>query len=440
MSREPMHAVRQRGFSLIEMMIGITLGVLIMMALTSMFVDVSRNNREMAKTNSQIENARFAFQLLQQDLVHAGYWGGFVPPFDDLTYSAAPPGVPGSLGIPFPYGAQAWNTGGVNSAANALDTCRAYSSSNWDDGYVSALVGLPVQVFDTAANAGCATLVTNQRANTDILVVRHAETCQLSYRTSTSAWEPGYYDNLGNWVSNGCEAQDNDKLYFQPSYCEDQINPPSPNTPVPYKLGKTGLDRQTRQCNSAIPAPKYKYVSSIYYIRNCSTQNVDGTCADAIPTLVRSEFGSSGTTPGYQPAVPLVEGIEGFRIELGIDQVSDSGNNIITATNAADKYTAAIKWADPDNRTSPTNRGDGVPDVLVHCGSGCTPAQLANATGARIYLLARATEPTPGYTDTKTYTLGTQTLGPFTTDTGYKRHAFSSSVRFTNISGRRETP
>ena len=58
------------------------------------------------------------------------------------------------------------------------------------------------------------------------------------------------------------------------------------------------------------------------------------------------------------------------------------------------------------------------------------------------------TEATIGYTDNKTYCLATlpangvcppaQVAGPFTDS--FKRHLFTSSVRLTTISGRRETP
>lgn len=53
-------------------------------------------------------------------------------------------------------------------------------------------------------------------------------------------------------------------------------------------------------------------------------------------------------------------------------------------------------------------------------------------------MLVRSTRPTAGYTDTKTYRLGGQPIGPFNDQ--FKRHVFSTSVRFHNVSGRREVP
>jgi type IV pilus assembly protein PilW len=95
------------------------------------------------------------------------------------------------------------------------------------------------------------------------------------------------------------------------------------------------------------------------------------------------------------------------------------------------------------------NRGDGIPDGdFVRCDS-LTPCEafdatnavpdLVNVTAVRIYVLARSREPTPGYVDTKTYTLGSApAIGPF--DDGFKRHVYTTTVRLPNVSGRRERP
>ena len=95
----------------------------------------------------------------------------------------------------------------------------------------------------------------------------------------------------------------------------------------------------------------------------------------------------------------LVEGIEAFRIELGVDDVSKTGAPV--------NYGDAIEYADPMDKTDPANRGDGVPDGdFIHCSPGCTVHELMNVTSAKIYVLARSREASPNYTDTKTYTLG----------------------------------
>lgn len=375
----------QFGFSLIELMVAVTISLLIMAAILTLYVDINRNNSEMAKTNVQIENGRFAIQLLQSDIAHGGFWGGYIPEFDDLAIATVPVDVPSAVPAP----------------------CQAYTS--WTATDKTNLLGIPVQAYD-AVPSGC-TQLTNKKANTDVLLVRHAETCV-----------PG----VGN-----CEADTAGKLYFQASLCEDDVGP--------YVLGTGGFTLHPRttipaglpSCADALStlfATKRKFISNIYYIRDFSV-----TAGDGIPTLMRSQFDLSGGVLEHQPAQALIEGVEGFRVELGIDSLSD--------TSAAVNYTQAVNWADPTNLTSPTNRGNGTPDgVFVRCTTAapCTAAQLTNAVAVKLYVLVRSLETTPGYTDTKTYNLGSTTLGPFTD--GYKRHVFSTTVRLTNISGRRETP
>ena len=61
-----------------------------------------------------------------------------------------------------------------------------------------------------------------------------------------------------------------------------------------------------------------------------------------------------------------------------------------------------------------------------------------NVTAVKLYVLVRSRDESPGYTDTKTYSLGATTMGPY--NDRFKRHVFVSTVRLPNISGRRETP
>ncbi|MCY1556841.1 hypothetical protein D9M68_936340 [compost metagenome] len=54
-------------------MVAVTVSLLMMAAILKLFVDVARTNTEMEKTNAQIENGRFAIQLIAEDLVHGGF-------------------------------------------------------------------------------------------------------------------------------------------------------------------------------------------------------------------------------------------------------------------------------------------------------------------------------------------------------------------------------
>jgi type IV pilus assembly protein PilW len=65
-----------------------------------------------------------------------------------------------------------------------------------------------------------------------------------------------------------------------------------------------------------------------------------------------------------------------------------------------------------------------------------TAEQFSQVVAVRIYLLARANEPTPGYTDAKTYDLGLH--GTVAPANGYKRKLFETVVRLQNVAGWRE--
>jgi type IV pilus assembly protein PilW len=81
---------------------------------------------------------------------------------------------------------------------------------------------------------------------------------------------------------------------------------------------------------------------------------------------------------------------------------------------------------------------DGSADTYSRC-APCTAAEWARVVSVRISLLARNTEATAGYTDTKTYAMGIiGDVSPLTGFTNYKRHAFQAVVRVNNQSMRGE--
>lgn len=383
---------RQAGFTLVELMISMTLGLLIILALVTMLINVNRNNSELSYSNRLIENGRFAAQILAADLTHAGYWGGHIPNYDDLTYKVAP--------------VMASTAGGQIPTA-LPEPCTPYDVATWTNEYKANLIGIHVQASDIPAALTppfCAGIITNPKANTDVLVVRHAEPCIAGSGSAECA---------------NTTAAANPDVYFQASRCGSDTST--------FVLSTTGLNLRNRDCTTATPtvAPIRRFASTLYYVKD------DGTNP---PTLMRSTFAASGSSPPqHLAAQPLIENIEGFRIEFGIDNKSDTNEDVT--------QTAVVTWSNTAVLTSPKNRGDGIPDgAYKHCtqAAPCTSTDMLNAVSVRMYILTRAEKKTPGYTDGKTYNMGTTTMGPYTD--GYKRHLFTQTVRLVNVSGRRETP
>jgi type IV pilus assembly protein PilW len=420
----------QGGFTLVELMVAMVLGMLLVIALGSLLISVNRNSSEMSKDNAVIENGRFAAQLLQADLSHSGFWGGYVPRFDDLTYDSIPTGALSfSFNDSLPTG-----TVTVSSLPSAVpDACLAFAS--WSHQHVANLMAIPVQVYPVGAAMPCSTLITSPQANTDVVIVRHLAPCVAT----------------AGGAEHECKDIAND-LYFQVQRCLT-VGPGFAD--VPFAFGTSGLTMRKRDCTATVAgtlADKYKFVSNIYYIRSYST-----TAGDAIPTLMRLQFkctldslGTSCTSaPTFQSAEALIEGVERLRVELGLDTVSDSGATLVVADGSAlnpPSFESTLAWANPANRTSATNRGDGLPDGQpVHCTSGvpCTNWQLMNTVSVKLYLLMRSPLKTAGYTDAKTYRVGSAGLADaedYSPNDNYKRHMFMQTVRLTNISMRRETP
>ena len=65
---------RQAGISLVELMVSITLGLMILSGVLVVFVNTSAARNEVEKTSRQIENGRYASEVLSEDLRLAGFY------------------------------------------------------------------------------------------------------------------------------------------------------------------------------------------------------------------------------------------------------------------------------------------------------------------------------------------------------------------------------
>lgn len=336
-----------RGFSLIELMVAVVISVLMLLAILQLFIDVSRTNDEMAKTNVLIENGRFSLQLMQSDVQHAGFWA-------ELDNNIDPP-----TAIP--------------------DACVV---AGWNAAYKTNLIGIPVQAFpDATGLASCG--VTGVLASSDVLLVRHANTCVKG--------------------AVGCDGGTDTGWHIQVSGCRNV------GTEDPYVIDKTAFPLRTKTCSldspvlSADLAPQRKVVSKLYYLAD----------SGGVPTLMRVEL----VNGVYAAPQPLIEGVESFRVELGLDTKGKNGLAI-----------------------SASNPGDGSADEFKRCTAltPCVLDDLANVVAVKLYVLVRNTVATPGYTDTKAYQLGSTSIAA--ANDGFKRHVFATTVRLVNPSGRREIP
>jgi len=331
----------QAGLSLIELMISITIGILVLTAVTLVFFNTSRARAEIERTSRQIENGRYAVEVLSDEIRLAGFFGEL-----NTTSIASPASVPG---------------------ASTTDQCST-TVANW-----KAWLPLHIQGWANAKTNFSETTcpLDAYKAGTDILMIRRAKTCAAGV--------------------SGCDATDSNKAYLQVSLCATE-------TTTTYEMaqGTTGLSLKKKDC--AATANVREYLPTIFYI---SENNGQGA---SVPTLKKIQLTKDPTSNAFTWVTSsLVEGIEQFHVEYGIDSSGDG---------SVDSYTAAPS----------------------------TVADWRNVMTVKVWLLARNLETTPDFTDTKTYTLGNAVPENYTPGLGYKRHVYSSLIRMHNPAGRRETP
>jgi type IV pilus assembly protein PilW len=353
-ARMPRRRTVAAGFTLVEILVALALGMLILLALTVLFARNTGNHSELERNTRQLENARFSIDMLGEDLMHAGYYGDFDP--DPLVVNPADYTLPD----PCEQGAtpstlQGWNTPNPPNplSANAADRVQA---------------PVPVQGIAAGTAVGC---LANRRAGTEALVVRHAET------GAPSTIAAGHAANL----------------YLQVARC--------PLDTARIRAATTGSGSLTlRLPDCATVNTEVRRLSQrIYYIASCN----DCAVNDGIPTLKRVE-----TVNGQRRTMAVAEGVENLQVEYGLD-------------------------TDDDGQT----------DAFVTLGSGvitgvtAVPNVWQNVVAVRLHLLTRSSQPTPGFTDTRTYRLGPD-VTVATPGDGNKRTLLTTTVRLNNVGGRRE--
>lgn len=218
------------GFTLIELMIGLTIGLILLTALTTLFSTTSGSRLELDRASRLMENSRFAADIVGDDIRHAGFYGTVLPP-SDTVYTDSTPCV--------------WDVADLNLLGwqpNATPPRYPAQLIGWDD---------PI--------AGDATLgcLPNRIAGTDVLVVR-----RVSSETVTLA------------------QIDVRNVYVQASQC---ITDP---TLLRVSNIAANFTLRTVACDPAVIAPIRRYFIRAYYLASCNE------CApsDGIPTLKRVEI------------------------------------------------------------------------------------------------------------------------------------------------------
>ena len=255
------------GFSLVELMIAVALGLIILAALTTFFVQTSDNRRELDRNTRQIENGRYAIDSMREDVSLAGFYSDTAP-----------------LVVP------TW-------VAN--EACAATGPANFGFAVAPGYTA-PLPLYGYAQGATLPPCLTNTLPS-DVIVVRRFHT------ESSTVAEAAGGPNAARW-------------FLQNSQCfnDDPLEP----FKVSLGSGAAGLGLHTVNCTGI--ARLWRLREQVYFLRNCSVCPPD-TPVDTTPTLWRAELDPANPTPpsGTHRMSALVEGIQEMRFDYGRDLNGD---------------------------------------------------------------------------------------------------------------------
>lgn len=257
-----------RGFSLIELMVAIAIGMVLMLVMTRLMAQQDSARAEIEKAGRQIEDGRYAVNLLHEDVQLAGYYGQL----------GAITTVPAALPNPCEAG---------DSAASLLA--------------IGEALALPIQGYDSPTSlptelADCLDAA-DHLDGTDILVVRRTDAEAGGVLPATTV---------------------DDRVYVQTTPIERIVGVGGSTAAATFTLLRK---------DAATPAELRRYVQRIYFVSPCHVPATGSDGCDAaadggrpIPTLKRIDFSEAGFT-----VTPLVEGIENLQVEYGLDVNEDGG-------------------------------------------------------------------------------------------------------------------
>ncbi|MFC7515895.1 PilW family protein [Herbaspirillum sp. GCM10030257] len=282
---------RERGLSLVELMIAITLGLVLVAGVTTLISQQSSTSRELNNTSRQIENGRYAIQVLRDDIELAGYYGAYF-----------------NIALDFPV---------ASAAATLPDPC-ATSVTELDAALPVAIQGYDSPTTVPTALAACLADA-NHLSGTDILVIRRTDIAAIPKADAVAG---GVYIQAG---------LDTSKVFKR------QVGSGTDTSVFTLKkMDETAADL-------------HSFVVDIYYVSPCNKPATGTTCSGArddngnpIPTLKRLALGvSAGSTAFIN--TPLVEGIQNVQFDYGIDKDNDGAPDYYTTgTYAQDGSTELV--------------------------------------------------------------------------------------------------
>lgn len=284
------------GFSLIELMVAVLIGLFVVAGLINLFIANRRAYQVQSGNNFLQENLRVAADRIGWSLRMAGFWGG----------------NPAASVV-------------VDSSATGVITAKGNCNASWATAVSPTITGGgAVYGYDGAASfpidAACIGDAANYVKGSDVLVIRYADSQALSPGPAEAGFAPAAAATIS----------DNPKQVFV-------LTTPAASAELFAGAVPTTTTVKTHRY-------AYQYNVDVYYLRPCSVLPAGGKCTAAadggqpMPTLMRMRLQSDGTFGSE----PVVDGVEQIKFEYGV--ASDPSSLVPTYESAAD-VTSANQWA-----------------------------------------------------------------------------------------------
>lgn len=200
---------KTRGFSLVELMVGVTVGLFVILAMSAVYINASRGSRDSIQANRLNQDMRAVMDIMVADIRRAGYWGsaaaGGTNPFTlrtgtptdiyvsancilysyDATYAGGT--TTADAGVDF-FGFRldsTTNTVQMLSSATLVDTSTACANTTWENMTDPNVIQVTALTFDTIGSRCLAYDSDNFNPN-DASTASYAANWSVSTGTTTA--------------------------------------------------------------------------------------------------------------------------------------------------------------------------------------------------------------------------------------------------------------
>lgn len=273
--------MRSRGFTIVELMVGLTLGLILLAGLLIVFSNASRSFRKDENASRIHDELRLSMAIMAEDLEMAGFWSELHDPGRIDTTDA-------TLAL----------SNNTSCGAGTLTSAFVYTS-----------LAQPIVFENNVATATPARFpfICDAVPNSDVIAIRRLSGT-WSGRT-LQADDPGTAAVEAAGTRQGATEAGN--VYVRTNGTVGRIFIPVADNGAPA----------TPVGNANPPAfvahADWQYRLVVYYVRQCATLDGAGACADTTPTLCRKVLEFAG--PPRINTECLSQGIETLQIEYGVD-------------------------------------------------------------------------------------------------------------------------